>query len=223
MQFLCKCLSVKISLHTLYRNTEMNPHIMKKSFFALSVMFIGFMFGLMATQYGTLVDNVTRLTKHVEQIIRHSSHRKQPNIIFILADDLGWNDVSYHNSSCDIHTPNIDRLAKEGVRLENYYAQATCSPSRASFMTGLYQSRHGVDRALSAGDAGCLPSNLTLLPQVLKRHGYTTHLVGKWHLGHSRRNCLPNQRDSTHFSIGEEGWRVAGLLTGRSCPFATTL
>ncbi|XP_072023018.1 arylsulfatase I-like [Amphiura filiformis] len=61
-------------------------------------------------------------------------------------------------------------------------------------MTGLYQSRHGVDRALSAGDAGCLPSNLTLLPQVLKRHGYTTHLVGKWHLGHSRRNCLPNQR-----------------------------
>lgn len=63
--------------------------------------------------------------------------KPQPNIVFILADDLGWNDVGYHGS--EIKTPVLDRLAEEGVKLENYYVQAVCSPSRASLMTGLYQ------------------------------------------------------------------------------------
>ena len=65
------------------------------------------------------------------------SQSSKPHVIFILSDDLGWNDVGYHNS--EIKTPTIDRLAKEGVRLENYYVQSKCTPSRASFMTGLYQ------------------------------------------------------------------------------------
>ena len=63
--------------------------------------------------------------------------RKPPHIIFIMADDLGWNDVGYHGS--EIETPVLDALAKSGVRLENYYSQAICSPTRASLMTGRYQ------------------------------------------------------------------------------------
>ncbi|XP_072020868.1 arylsulfatase B-like [Amphiura filiformis] len=165
---------------------------MKSCVVTLSVLSL-LLIMIISTGKVVVVDNVTRLAKHVRRD-PESGPRKKPNIIFILADDLGWNDVSYHNSSCDIHTPNIDRLAKEGVRLENYYAQSVCTPSRASFMTGLYKSRHGLENVLAAGEAGCLPNNLEIMPQILKRHGYTTHLVGKWHLGFSRRNCLPNQR-----------------------------
>ena len=65
---------------------------------------------------------------------------KQPNILFILADDLGWNDVSYHGS--EIMTPNIDKLAAAGVKLENYYVQPICSPTRTQLLSGTYQVRH---------------------------------------------------------------------------------
>ncbi|XP_072035349.1 arylsulfatase J-like [Amphiura filiformis] len=122
---------------------------------------------------------------------------KRPHIIYILADDLGWNDVGYHGSEID--TPVIDALAKEGVRLENYYSQAVCSPTRASLMTGRYQSRTGIDRILDASEVGCMPVHLTTLPERLKVYGYSTHLVGKWHLGFSRKACLPTRRGFDSF------------------------
>jgi arylsulfatase A-like enzyme len=117
----------------------------------------------------------------------------KPNIIYILADDLGWKDVGYHGS--DIKTPNIDMLAKTGARLEQYYAQPMCTPSRAALMTGRYPHRYGLQTAVipSAGKYG-LATDEWLLPQVLKEAGYTTAIIGKWHLGHADRKYWPRQR-----------------------------
>src|SRR6516164_2784982 len=117
----------------------------------------------------------------------------KPNIIYILADDLGWKDVGYHGS--DIKTPNIDMLAKTGARLEQYYAQPMCTPSRAALMTGRYPHRYGLQTAVipSAGKYG-LATDEWLLPQVLKEAGYTTAIIGKWHLGHADRTYWPRQR-----------------------------
>jgi arylsulfatase A-like enzyme len=113
--------------------------------------------------------------------------------VYIMADDLGWKDVGFHGS--DIRTPNIDRLAAEGVRLEQFYAQPMCTPSRAALMTGRYPHRYGLQTAviLSAGTYG-LATDEWLLPQALKDSGYRTAIVGKWHLGHADRKYWPRQR-----------------------------
>ena len=117
----------------------------------------------------------------------------KPNIVFILADDLGWKDVGYHGS--DIKTPNIDALAQTGARLEQYYVQPMCTPSRAAFMTGRYPMRYGLQTAVipSAGRYG-LATDEWLLPQALKQAGYQTAIVGKWHLGHFDQKYWPIQR-----------------------------
>jgi arylsulfatase I/J len=117
----------------------------------------------------------------------------KPNIVFILADDLGWKDVGYHGS--DIKTPNIDKLAQTGARLEQFYAQQICTPSRAALMTGRYPLRYGLQMAVipSAGRYGLAPDEW-LLPQALKQAGYQTTIVGKWHLGHIDRKYWPSQR-----------------------------
>nr|XP_037275884.1 arylsulfatase B-like [Rhipicephalus microplus] len=102
-----------------------------------------------------------------------------PHIIFILADDLGWNDVSFHGSR-QIPTPNIDALAAHGVILERHYATPVCSPSRAAFMTARYPSRVDMDYvALSFASEAALPLRFEVLPQWLKRLGYSTHMIGK--------------------------------------------
>jgi arylsulfatase A-like enzyme len=117
----------------------------------------------------------------------------RPNIVYILADDLGWKDVGYHGS--DIRTPNIDALAKGGARLEQFYAQPFCTPSRAALMTGRYPFRYGLQTVviLSNGKYG-LPTDEWTLPQALKAAGYRTAIVGKWHLGHADRKYWPKQR-----------------------------
>jgi arylsulfatase A-like enzyme len=117
----------------------------------------------------------------------------KPNIVFILADDLGWKDVGYHGS--DIKTPNIDELAQTGARFEQFYAQQICTPSRAALMTGRYPLRYGLQMAVipSAGRYG-LAIDEWLLPQALKQAGYQTAIVGKWHLGHIDRKYWPSQR-----------------------------
>ena len=116
-----------------------------------------------------------------------------PNIVYIVADDLGWKDVGFHGS--DIKTPNIDKLAREGARLEQFYAQPMCTPSRAALMTGRYPFRYGLQTAVipSAGKYG-LATDEWLLPQALKEAGYQTAIVGKWHLGHADRKYWPRQR-----------------------------
>ncbi|MGH9023258.1 MAG: arylsulfatase, partial [Acidimicrobiia bacterium] len=118
---------------------------------------------------------------------------QKPNITYILADDLGWKDVGYHGS--DIKTPNIDKLAQTGVRLEQFYAQPMCTPTRAALMTGRYPFRYGLQTlVIPSSHTYGLPTDEWLLPQALKEAGYATAIIGKWHLGHADPKYWPRQR-----------------------------
>lgn len=120
--------------------------------------------------------------------------RKQPNILMILLDDLGWNDVSYHNSP-DIRTPNIDALANDGIKLENHYVQPICTPSRATLLTGLHEIHTGLQHdVIHAVQRNGMPLELPTLPEKLRDQGYATHMIGKWHLGHYSYDYMPTHR-----------------------------
>lgn len=117
----------------------------------------------------------------------------RPNIVLVVADDLGWKDVGFHGS--DIKTPSLDNLAEGGVRLEQFYAQPMCTPTRAALMTGRYPFRYGLQTAvISASHTYGLPTDEWLLPQALQEAGYRTAIIGKWHLGHADRKYWPRQR-----------------------------
>ncbi|MDF3077633.1 MAG: arylsulfatase [Sphingobacteriaceae bacterium] len=124
---------------------------------------------------------------------------KKPNIIIILADDLGWGDVGYHGSS--IKTPNIDQLAGEGVNLTRYYTAPICSPTRAGLMTGRYPNRVGIrDATIPPWSDFGVPTSEEFLPQMLAQAGYKNRaLIGKWHLGHETLQYHPMRRGFTHF------------------------
>ena len=123
----------------------------------------------------------------------HAAEAAKPNIVYIVADDLGWKDVGFHGS--DIKTPNIDRLAQTGARLEQFYAQPMCTPTRAALMTGRYPFRYGLQTAvIPSGHTFGLATDEWLLPQALKEAGYETAIIGKWHLGHADRKYWPRQR-----------------------------
>ncbi|KAL5004414.1 hypothetical protein ScPMuIL_017870 [Solemya velum] len=123
---------------------------------------------------------------------------KPPHIVFIVADDLGWNDLGFRNP--DMITPNIDKLAVGGVILNQSYVQPVCSPSRHAFMTGYYPFKAGLQHmVIFHGQAVCSPTNMAFLPQQLKKLGYATHAVGKWHLGFCNWNCTPTYRGFDSF------------------------
>lgn len=115
----------------------------------------------------------------------------RPSIVFILADDLGWNDVSFRGGN--IPTPNIDRIASEGVVLDRFYTCPVCSPTRAGLMTGRYPIRFGMQRAVCRPflEVG-VPAAEETLPEMLGRAGYRHRgAVGKWHIGHAFRRFHP--------------------------------
>ena len=122
----------------------------------------------------------------------------KPNIIFIMADDLGNADLGYRGS--DIKSPNIDKLANEGVRLENFHGMPVCTPSRAALMTGRYPMRYGLQTlVIFPSHTYGLPTDERTLPQALKEAGYQTYMVGKWHLGHADKKFWPQNRGFDHF------------------------
>jgi arylsulfatase A-like enzyme len=119
---------------------------------------------------------------------------KKPNIIHIVADDLGWKDVGF-NGCQDIKTPNVDALAAGGAKFTQFYVQPMCTPTRAAIMTGRYPFRYGLQTIVIPGPAGYgLDTSEWLMPQCLKEAGYTTAIIGKWHLGHGNTKYWPKQR-----------------------------
>ncbi len=121
--------------------------------------------------------------------------RRRPNILLILTDDQGWWDTGA-NGNPHIATPNMDRIAAEGVNYTRFYASPVCAPTRASLMTGRYYLRTGIYNTRFGGDT--LAANERTLAEVLRESGYRTGLFGKWHLGHYRR-YQPDQRGFDEF------------------------
>ena len=126
---------------------------------------------------------------------------KPPNIIVIISDDQGYADVGFHGSK-EIFTPNIDRIANNGVVFsQGYVSFAVCSPSRAGLITGRYQNRFGYTRniLLAPKDSTMgLPLGEQTLPEVLKKGGYKTKAIGKWHLG-AHDLLIPENRGFDEF------------------------
>ncbi|HJZ56346.1 MAG TPA: arylsulfatase [Gemmataceae bacterium] len=122
----------------------------------------------------------------------------QPNIVFLLADDLGYADCGFMGGK-EIKTPHIDKLAAAGARLDAFYVQPVCSPTRAALMTGRYPMRHGLQVGVVRPWAQYgLPLDERTLAQALKEAGYTTAICGKWHLGHFAPEYLPTRRGFDH-------------------------
>ncbi len=111
----------------------------------------------------------------------HAGESTKPNIVFIIADDLGWKDVGWHGS--EIKTPNLDKLAKAGVRLERHYVYPTCSPTRAGIFTGRNPSRFNIHAPIANKSEQSLPLDTLTIARILQMRGYLTALIGKWHLG----------------------------------------
>ncbi|MDB6027281.1 MAG: atsA 9 [Verrucomicrobiales bacterium] len=129
-----------------------------------------------------------------------ASAAPRPNIVFILADDLGYGDLSCYGAP-DIKTPNLDRLATQGVRFTDFYANGcVCTPTRCALMTGRYQQHiGGLETAIPAGGKNLgLPSQEKTIADFLHTAGYTTAMSGKWHLGY-KPETMPNAHGFDHF------------------------
>ncbi|OWA53409.1 Arylsulfatase J [Hypsibius exemplaris] len=134
----------------------------------------------------------------------------QPNIVLIIADDLGHADLGYSEGNQQTPTPNIDRLAWDGIILNRHYTHQSCSPTRSALMTGKYDFQTGLTYPYASGEPYGLPLHHKLLPQYLKDLNYSTFLLGKWHLGAHTREFYPDQR-------GFDYW--LGYLEGEVDPF----
>jgi len=128
---------------------------------------------------------------------------RPPNILLIVADDLGWNDVGYHNP--EMRTPNLDRLARHSVEFDCHYVQPECTPTRVALLTGRYPSRFGPN-AMKASNERAIPIGTLTMPSMLKSLGYTTGMAGKWHLG-SRPEYGPN-----HYGFDSSYGSLAGAV-----------
>ncbi|MFM7845911.1 MAG: sulfatase-like hydrolase/transferase, partial [Planctomycetota bacterium] len=135
-----------------------------------------------------------------------SATARRPNILLIVADDLGWSDVGWHGGFGK--TPTLDRLVREGVELDQHYVQPVCTPTRVALLSGRYPGRFG-PQALAPSNLRAMPLGTETLASTLRSLGYRTHLAGKWHLG-ARPEWIPNAY----------GFQTSyGTLTGAADPW----
>ena len=130
-------------------------------------------------------------------LLSSTASAKRPHVLFIVLDDLGFDDVGFR--SHEIKTPTIDGLAAKGIVLDSYYVQDVCSPSRATFQTGRYAMHHSIVDWIPPASAYGLPLNETTLADKMKSAGYATHAVGKWHLGFYKWAFTPTFRGFDSF------------------------
>ncbi len=136
-------------------------------------------------------------------MVTAEAQQKKPNFIHILTDDQGWGDLASFGSQF-IQSPNIDRLAQEGIKFTHCYsADSVCSPSRAAILTGRTPYRTGVYRWIPANHFCHLPKKEVTLPQLLRKNGYQTGHFGKWHLSHYSEKRIPNTYDYKDFGYGQ--------------------
>lgn len=127
-----------------------------------------------------------------------SAAEQRPDIVFLLADDLGNADVGWHGS--DIKTPNLDKLAAGGAKMEDFYVMPVCTPTRVAFLTGRYPIRSGMQRNVLRPESKYgLPLEERTIANALHDAGYTTAICGKWHVGHFDKAYWPNARGFDHW------------------------
>lgn len=150
----------------------------------------------------------------------HEQKKKKTNFVFILIDDMGWTDAGCYGSTF-YETPNIDKLAAEGMRFTNAYAASpVCSPTRASIMTGKYPARLGITQWIGAPDKPVkyvhnMPTEELTIAEALKQAGYTTAFIGKWHLGEQEKYYPEKQG----FDVNEGGYRAGHPWAGYFSPY----
>lgn len=155
-------------------------------------------------------------TSHVVVAEQREANRK-PHILMLIVDDLGWNNVGWHNK--DMLTPHMDQLVAEGLELDRHYTYYYCSPTRSSILSG--RLPYHVNQIILSNDGSVpdwgIPKEMTTLPQKLKAAGYATHAAGKWHVGFHTESLLPTNRgfDSylgylggsmDHWTQAQDGW-----------------
>lgn len=176
---------------------------------------------------------LTTMAGVTELSAKSKASSKPQNVLFILVDDLGWNDLGFMGSEY-YETPNIDKLAESGVVFTNAYAACqVSSPSRASIMSGQYTARHGITnwigeksgeswrsmnrntKTLPADYVWQIDPDLTLMPELLKENGYTTFIAGKWHLGETEKDWPENNG----FDINKGGYSSGSPMGGYYAPY----
>jgi arylsulfatase A-like enzyme len=121
------------------------------------------------------------------------AERVKPNVLLIVLDDFGYNDLALNNGS-DSPTPTLDQIARQGVRFTRHYAESSCTPSRVALLTGLYPARVGAHPNINGID-----DEVLTLPDVLGEHGYTSYMLGKWHAGDAHRESRPEYQGFDHW------------------------
>lgn len=190
---------IYIFIHSARRLTESLPPLLNEKSLHLMLLRTLITCWLLLCCFAQHAQAVPSQQLTAEETVNSVHAGQAPNLVVILADDLGWNSVGYHND--EFKTPHIDSIAADGIELNRFYVAPMCSPTRAGLMTGRYPIRFGLARAVIPPyrDYG-LPSSEDTLPEMLREIGYKHRgIFGKWHLGHRRAKWHPLAQGFSHF------------------------